>query len=59
VLLEQIEEYIERAVIEGQLCTLVPGPRKSDVIKELELAGYAVVHHYDPRNKESWYTIKW
>jgi len=58
-ILEQIAATIERAVINGQFSTIVTAANKPDVIQELEAAGYAVTHHYDPRNKDSWYTIKW
>ena len=58
-ILELIALAIERAVNNGQLSTIVPGVRKSDVIQELEAAGYQVAHSYDPKNKDSWYSIKW
>ena len=58
-LLELIALAIERAVNNGQLSTIVPGAHKPDVIQELKAAGYTVAHNYDPRNKDSWYSIKW
>jgi hypothetical protein len=56
--MEQVAAPIERAVLNGQLSTIVTAAYKPDVAQELEAAGYAVTHHTDPRNKESWYTIK-